>query len=1625
MPFNHEQQRTELSQKLIRLVQQKAPPEEARLIAEFIPYFLGSVDTNELEGRDIEDLLGTVLTQWSLVYQRAQGETKLRVLNPELTKDGWQSSHTIIALAHDDMPFLVDSLQMELNRRNITCHIVFHAGGINIQRDAAHRAIEIYPMGTQAKCQAEAVVYMEVDKQGDPAVIEDLYHSCQHILRDVELAVEDWRPISVKVAETITEIKKNPPPLDSKEISETMAFLQWLLDDNFIFMGYREYRLAVEQGEKVLVPVADTGLGVLRESSSKHSRAFSTMTPEAQQIALSAHLLIIAKSNIVSTVHRSANTDIIGVKMFNEKGEVIGEHRIIGLYTSVAYHSRPYSIPVLREKVREVMIKSKLVKANEDKPMGHAGKALLNILETLPRDDLFQTNVEELLQLATGILYMQDRREIRLFIRKDVYGRFLSCLVYVPKDRFDTELREKMEAILRDEFNAESITYNTLVSDSVLARIHYMVHIDPQQQPVIDIKAIEKKLVGAARSWQEDLMDEMLTFFGEQRLKDLAHYVRAFPAGYRENCNVRIAVRDIQQIESLVDDDSIAMNLGQAFDEQGKNLRFKLYRKNQPVSLSDALPMLENMGLSVLSEEPYRVNLPHNQSAWISEFSMVLRQSSLTDLDRVRDLFQDAFKHCWYRLVENDGFNRLVLAARLTWREIAILRAYAKYFKQIGFTFSQAYIEETLAKHAAISAHLVDLFTQRFDPNYQGEKTREQVLEEIEKSILLALDNVTNLNEDRILRRYLEIIKATLRTNYFQQTADGQVKSYISFKLDSQSITDLPLPRPMVEVWVSCPRVEAIHLRSSEVARGGLRWSDRPEDFRTEVLGLMKAQKVKNAVIVPSGAKGGFVPKMLIANATREEIFQEGVESYRIFIRGLLDITDNLIAGEIVPPKDVLRYDGDDPYLVVAADKGTATFSNFANEIAAEYGFWLDDAFASGGITGYDHKKMGITARGAWESTKRHFRELGLNTQTQDFTVVGIGDLAGDVFGNGVLQSEHIKLLAAFNHMHIFLDPNPDTVKSFAERERIFNLPRSSWEDYDVNLISKGGGVFKRSLKSIPLTAEIKSLFDLKQDQIEPNDLIRVIMKSKVDLLWNGGIGTFVKASDEMNEHVGDKTNDNIRINGSELNCRVVVEGGNLGFTQLGRVEFARKGGRIYTDFIDNSAGVDCSDHEVNIKILLNEIVIRGDMTLKKRNELLVKMTDEVAALVLRDNYMQTQALSIATQQATKNPDLFIRFMQGMIDNGKLDRDIEFLPDDKQLQERKSIGQSLTAPEMAVLLAYSKMQLKEDILLSDLPNDIYLIENIKTAFPSEIDKHFREAMLNHSLRREILATQLSNSIINYMGITFISRIVEETGAPIASIVRSYSIACAAFGARDLWRAIEELDYKVNPTLQYDMMQSVTRLLRRATRWFLRNHRNELLDIGTVAALYQQEIAGLYDTMPSLLSGAAKNYYNHFYKQYIEGKVPEKLAKQVAITITLFASLDIIAASNEHGFEPKQTAKVYFKLGAKLELGWLRANIINQVEENHWDALGKAALRDDIDLQHRELATAILTLAHDRNSADGAIQSWSHQHEALLERWQRVLLSLKSMNTVTFVMYAVAVRELFELMQASKQCVREA
>ncbi len=1601
---------------LAAMAREKMNPAQVALFIQFTEHLYATASYEDLTAHDSADLFGASVSFWNEVYIREPKQVKLRIFNPKCEDRGWQSSHTIIELVQDDMPFLVDSLLMELNRREMMVHSIYNTGAFKVLRDKENKIIEIFSMGTDEKSAGnEALIFIEIDRISDAATLSDLECSFQRILHDVRLCVEDWQDIMDKVDETVQGLAKLPVAAANKAaLAESVEFLKWLCSSHFTFMGWREYKLLKDESDDwILKPIVGTGLGVLREFDvNKISRQFSKLPPKAKSIILDKNIYIESlKTNRLATVHRHAYTDQIEIKVFDESGNVVGVRRIIGLYTSVAYNSRPYAIPLLRQKVKAVMQDSRL------SPAGHAGKALLNILETLPRDDLFQSSPEELLELSLGILQMQERRRISLFVRGDIFGRFMSCLLFVPSDRYTTELGDAAKTILVKAFNGLEVYQTTVFSESILARIHFLIRIDNTEPLQYDINLIEEKLRGIARNWKDDLYEELVDFYGEEEGGQyFIRYKNAFPAGYIELFPPRSAVHDIVHLEKLENDNILEMSFSKPVEDEQAPYRFQLYHLKNPTPLSDVLPILENMGLRVLTEQPYCIHLAEGKLAWVNDFHMSTQVAHEVKVDEVKELFQETFRKVWFNDSENDGFNRLALLANLSWREISMLRGYAKYLKQINFTFTQAYIEETFSKYPNIVRELVTLFKLRFDPNRQG--SSKDVMVALEQRIDALLLGVDNLDEDKILRRFLEIIRATLRTNFFLKGNDSQYKEYISFKLDTMVISDIPLPRPLVEIFVYAPRFEGIHLRSGKVARGGIRWSDRREDFRTEVLGLMKAQRVKNSVIVPTGAKGGFVLKQLSQRAGREEIHEEAVSCYKKYISALLELTDNRVENEIIRSKELVCYDDADSYLVVAADKGTATFSDYANEVAVEYNFWLGDAFASGGKTGYDHKKMGITARGAWEAVKRHFRELDRNIQTTCFTVLGIGDMSGDVFGNGMLLSQHIQLVGAFNHAHIFIDPTPDAATSFNERKRLFELPRSTWADYNPDLLSKGGGVFARNVKSIKLTPEIKTLLAIDSDALEPNQLISALLKAEVDLLWNGGIGTYMKASTESHSDVGDKANDALRVNGCDLRVKVVGEGGNLGVTQKGRIEYALSGGKIVTDFIDNSAGVDCSDHEVNIKILLNQVMANGDLTGKQRNELLASMTDEVGALVLRNNYTQTQAISLAQGQAKDSLDLFVQVIEDLERVGLLDRELEFLPTDKELKERKAQGKGLTSPELAVLLAYFKIFLKEELLKSSAPEDPYVSKFVKFEFPTRLHERFYEEIIRHSLYREIIVTQLCDKIVDYMGITFVTRLSTQTGASYSNIVKAFIIVKDIFSVDSLWKQIEEMDYTIPVTMQHEMLLSVARFMRRAIRWVLRNHVN-LDKVEAVVKQYQPEVENLALDFSACFRGLTLDVYEQGIEKYTAHGVSEQSARHLASVHALLPMLDIIDIAAGDKISVNKVAEIYFILSDELELAWLQELILSYREETKWDALAKAALRDDIDILHRDLACNILSDAVAK-TGDACVvyATWQEKNQTIVNQWKQTMLDLRSSNAAEFAMFTVGCRKLKDLVQAS-------
>ncbi|AJP02270.1 NAD-glutamate dehydrogenase [Streptomyces cyaneogriseus subsp. noncyanogenus] len=1602
-------------------------PDRESVLA-FLQRYYRHTAPEDLADRDPVDVFGAAFSHYRLAENRPQGTASVRVHTPTVEENGWTCSHTVVEAVTDDMPFLVDSVTNELTRQGRGIHVVVHPQFV-VRRDVTGQLIEVLttpPSGDLPHdAHIESWIHVEIDRETDRADLKQITADLLRVLSDVREAVEDWgkmRDAAMRLADSLSE-EPLPGDLPQPEVEEARELLHWLAEDHFTFLGYREYEL---RGDDSLAAVPGTGLGILRadphhagEDSHPVSPSFQRLPADARAKAREHRLLVLTKANSRATVHRPSYLDYVGVKKFDEKGNVVGERRFLGLFSSAAYTESVRRVPVIRRKVQEVLDRAGF------SPNSHDGRDLLQILETYPRDELFQTPAAELQAIVTSVLYLQERRRLRLYLRQDEYGRYYSALVYLPRDRYTTGVRLRIIDILKEELGGISVDFTAWNTESILSRLHFVVRV-PQgtELPELsdaDKERIEARLVEAARSWADGFAEALNAEFGEERSAELMRrYGSAFPEGYKADHSPRAAVADLAHLEQLDDERTFALSLYEPVGAGPEERRFKIYQKGGSVSLSAVLPVLSRLGVEVTDERPYELRCGDRRTAWIYDFGLRMPKEAAAAGDYLgddaRERFQDAFAATWTGKAENDGFNALVLSAGLTWRQAMVLRAYAKYLRQAGSTFSQDYMEDTLRNNVHTTRLLVSLFEARMSPERQraGREIVDALLEELDA----ALDQVASLDEDRILRSFLSVIKATLRTNFFQEAAPGRPHDYVSMKFDPQAIPDLPAPRPAFEIWVYSPRVEGVHLRFGKVARGGLRWSDRREDFRTEILGLVKAQMVKNTVIVPVGAKGGFVAKQLPdPSVDRDAWMAEGIASYKTFISALLDITDNMVAGEVVPPKDVVRHDEDDTYLVVAADKGTATFSDIANEVAGTYDFWLGDAFASGGSAGYDHKGMGITARGAWESVKRHFRELGVDTQSQDFTVVGIGDMSGDVFGNGMLLSEHIRLVAAFDHRHIFIDPTPDAAVSYAERRRLFELPRSSWEDYDTALLSPGGGVFPRTAKAIPVNAHIREALGIEEkvSKMTPADLMKAILKAPVDLLWNGGIGTYVKASTESHGDVGDKANDAIRVDGQDLRVKVVGEGGNLGLTQLGRIEFAMQGGRVNTDAIDNSAGVDTSDHEVNIKILLNGLVADGDMTVKQRNKLLAEMTDEVGRLVLRNNYAQNTAIANALAQSQDMLHAQQRFMRHLVREGHLDRALEFLPTDRQIRERLSAGQGLTGPETAVLLAYTKITVAEELLHTSLPDDPYLKGLLHAYFPTPLRERFGDRIDTHPLRREITTTVLVNDTVNTGGTTYLHRLREETGASLEEIVRAQTAARAIFRAYPVWDAVESLDNKVEAAVQTRIRLHSRRLVERGTRWLL-NNRPQPLQLAETVGFFAERVEQVWQELPKLLRGADLEWYQYIHDELTAAGVPDEVATRVAGFSSAFPTLDIVSVADRMGKEPLDVAEVYYDLADRLTITQLMDRISALPRTDRWQSMARAAIREDLYAAHAALTADVLAVGDGTSTPEERFRMWEQKNAAILGRARTTLEEIQSSDAFDLANLSVAMRTMRTLLR---------
>jgi glutamate dehydrogenase len=1574
------------------LAEQRAGAERA-LLQRFIAELYEHAPPSDIAQRSAQDLCGGALALWRFAAQRPPCTAKVRVYNPDPARDGWSSAHTIVEIVNDDMSFLVDSVTAAISQGGSEVHLVIHPI-LDVARDAAGQIAALDPPEGGSR---ESWMQIAMSREPEPAKRDALAARLLSVLADVRVAVTDWQAMRARLQALTEAALAAPPPLPPADLEEGVAFLRWLDADNFTYLGFRDYLLPGHQG------AVQAPLGILAEPAYGvfgGLRDFASLPAEIQQFVKRRELLIIAKTDRRATVHRGAHMDAIGIRRFDDKGEVTAVGLFVGLFTSEAYSSSPRTIPLLRRKEAHILARAGLA------PESHDGKALLHILETFPRDELFQITEDELFATASGILNLQERQRIALFVRRDPLERFVSCLVYVPRERYDTRLRQNFAGILVEAFAGTVTDFHTQLDESVLARVQFNIAVTRGAVPDVDLAALERRLAEAGRTWPDRVEEAAAAAFGELPARDRLRALKPFPLDYQARTEPEQAVADFDRIAAVLAGSPLEASLHPRPPSAGTApMALRLYRKGMPVALSDMLPILENLGLRIIAEEPFRVDSADGRAVWIHEFTIGVGSLRAAIPLETRRRFEEALLAVWEGTVENDGFNRLVLAADLSARQTTILRFYCKVLRQAGSTFSQSYMEETLVRHRTIARRLVQLFGHRLDPDRAARAARSVVAEV--QAIDHALDAVESLDEDRILRAYLTLILKTVRTNYYQRLPSGEPKPALAVKLASHDIDLLPAPRPLYEIYVYSPRVEGVHMRAGRVARGGIRWSDRKEDFRTEILGLMKAQTVKNAVIVPVGSKGGFVVKR--GGLSREEFAAEGVECYRTLIRGMLDLTDNIVSNgsgngaghQIVPPPAVVRHDGDDPYLVVAADKGTATFSDIANEIAEECGFWLGDAFASGGSKGYDHKEIGITSRGAWELVKRHFRELGRDIQQSDFTVVGVGDMSGDVFGNGMLQSPHIRLVAAFNHLHVFIDPEPDPAWSFAERQRLFHLPRSSWSDYDPTLISPGGGVFERSQKAIPISPEMKRLFGIAENHLTPAELIRHLLTAEVDLLFFGGIGTFVKAAGESHAEVGDRANDALRVDGEALRAKIVGEGANLGVTQKGRIAYALKGGRIDTDAIDNSAGVSMSDHEVNIKILLSGAIAAGALGRQEREPLLAQMTADVAELVLRDNYLQGEALSVAEARGAAALDRQARLIRDLERMGRLDRDLEFLPDEKTLAARAASRRGLTRPELAVLLAYAKMSLDHDLLASDLPDLPELAGDLAAYFPPALRTRFAAQIAAHPLRREITATVVTNDLVNRAGLTFIHDMRARTGHAAPDIARGYRIVREVFELGPLWAAIEALDNQVSAALQSEMLLDIAEIVEHATAWLLRRAR---LDLGQEIARFAPPLKRLTETIAELLPPAERSLLDGRVARFITQGVPEKLALRAGGVIFLMTALEVSDLAQRAGQPIERAARTFYGIGARFALDEMRAVARRLPVETIWQKAAAESLIDDFYGLQAELAARVLL------AADGAadpLAAWAQMHTNLLAATDALASELRSVGAPDLAMLVVA------------------
>ncbi|GDX36441.1 NAD-glutamate dehydrogenase [Alphaproteobacteria bacterium] len=1598
---------------------------EPKSLVLFLENFYGDNKLSDFENYRIEDLFNVAFFSYNFLCEAKKTVSKVRIYNPKDLDSNAKNEFTIIDIVNNDMPFLVDSVVAFVDKNGFKIKNVIHPV-YNVKRGSDGKFLGLnFDKSSSDQIGCESIIQLHINKIDSKNVQHEIQNQILRILDSVKLVVDDFKPMLDLAMQAQHQLDNSIKIVkDQKYITEIKDFLQWLIDGNFIFLGANEFTIHKDQKDQYkLAEVSSSALGMFRTPIEEFKpQVVNSSSAEVNESITKPYVIEILKSRYRSKIHRIANAERIRVQKISATGEIIGEYRFIGLFTSSAYVSSISSIPLIRNKVQKVIEDSQFAKGS------HNYKDLLTTLESYPRDELFQINEDDLLRNATGIVSICGRSVVKFFAREDKFKRFVSCLIFTPRDRSNSNVRDQIKELLSQYYKGEIADSFVQITDSNLIRFHVIIRTNGYI-PEVDERKIELEIERMTKIFSDELLDAIKIKFNDindvQKSLDLfARYKNAFSISYTNRFDAIEASCDIALIEKALSDNQVVFDLSspefegieKPSDEMKDICELKIFSPHQQIALSKIMPLLESFGFNVIQEHTYVINIEEDKrnrsitKVWIQYFQINLSDKNEKLTENIKNNFEEVATLIWQKIISSSPLNRLVINCELDFKQVMMLQAYTKYLYQTGFRYSANQFVDALGALPVITKNLVELFNAKFALTNQ-QSSSNSVIDKITKKIEDDLTSVKEVTYDQIVRKLLNVISATLRTNYFQVNEQGKFKGYLSFKFASQKITHLPLPKPHAEIFVFSNDVEAIHLRGGKVARGGLRWSDRHDDFRTEVLGLMKAQMTKNAVIVPVGSKGGFVIKSDLSNLNRDQIQQQAIECYKIFLSGLLDITDNVVNGKIIHPQNVIIHDQPDPYLVVAADKGTATFSDIANGISAKYNFWLGDAFASGGSVGYDHKKMGITAKGGWISVMRHFREMNIDTQNQDFTCVGIGDLSGDVFGNAMLLSQHIKLVGAFNHLHIFLDPNPDVKNSFLERQRMFNLPRSTWMDYNQSLISQGGGIFERSAKSIKISSQMQEILKITDQELAPNDLIKALLKAQVDLLWNGGIGTYVKASDESHQEVGDRANDSLRINGNELRCLVVGEGGNLGFTQKGRIEYALNGGRINTDAMDNSAGVDCSDHEVNIKIALTSAMRSAKLDMVQRNKDLEAMTSEVAQLVLKDNKEQTQAISIAQNQGLSLISEQAQFLDKIEQSGLLNRQIEYLPSRKEIEKRQREGISLTRPELCVMLAYSKMEIYNELLVCELVNDKFFEKDLLSYFPQLMQQKFKDEILNHQLRKEIIATQITNFIVNKIGISFVSQIAQDSGFAIVDVIRSTIIACEAFDIIDFLNEIEKLDGKIDFKIQVKMFTNANKLIDRSVLWLLRNQVQG--DISSKINDYKKVIDELSLILPEVLAQDSKQSFERKIAEYSQEKIDKNLVIALARMDAIASAFDIFEIAKNSQLEIKIIAKIYFAVGTRFSLKWLRSSINKLELHSHWQKLSAKTMLEDFYFYQTKIAKDIINQDQKIkiNEVEQLINLWINKYQFLVNRFDNFITELKDDPNHDLAMFSVALNRL--------------